>query len=159
MRVLSRVSVVDRFPGLLNALNITSPETENYNCVAWAFGDNQRVWWPCRTWTYWPDPSAANDSLQTFISFLISQGWSSTSNRDSEADFEKLAIYIKDGRVTHMARQLESGAWTSKLGQSVDISHSLEQLEGTEYGRVSNIMCRQLPKSISASSQSGDVTA
>ena len=42
----------------------------------------------------------------------------------------------------HVARQLESGLWTSKLGLSVDISHSLHDLEGDTYGEVAALLCR-----------------
>jgi hypothetical protein len=38
---------------------------------------------------------------------------------------------------THAALQLESGDWTSKLGDFEDISHStIEAVSGPVYGRV-----------------------
>jgi hypothetical protein len=46
--------------------------------------------------------------------------------------------------VTHAARQLPSGAWTSKLGDWEDIEHNaLSGLESSFYGRVSIILKRQ----------------
>ena len=60
---------------------------------------------------------------------------------------EKVAIYAIGGRTKHMARQLPSGAWTSKLGDLEDIEHeSLSALEGSDYGNVAMIMARKAGK-------------
>jgi hypothetical protein len=53
-----------------------------------------------------------------------------------ESQYEKVALFAKDGRVTHAARQLPSGRWTSKLGSDVDIEHELYAIEGEVYGTV-----------------------
>jgi len=55
---------------------------------------------------------------------------------DPEEGYQKVAIYADAGKVKHMARQLPDGRWTSKLGQSFDISHILPGIEGTDYGKV-----------------------
>ena len=44
-----------------------------------------------------------------------------------------------------MARQLPSGLWTSKLGESEDIEHQVEGLEGSSYGNVLVYLCREIP--------------
>ncbi len=44
-----------------------------------------------------------------------------------------------------MARQVESGLWTSKLGSLEDIEHSLEALEGSVYGAVAVLLKRPQP--------------
>jgi len=51
---------------------------------------------------------------------------------------EKVAIFADaQGAPTHAARQLESGAWTSKCGTLEDIEHnSLANLEGGAYGKA-----------------------
>jgi hypothetical protein len=55
-----------------------------------------------------------------------------------------VALYAKPaGTVTHAARQLASGEWTSKLGKDVDISHSLRSLEGLTYGKVAVLLRRK----------------
>jgi hypothetical protein len=46
---------------------------------------------------------------------------------------------------THAARQLRSGAWTSKLGISEDVEHELRALEGEIYGVVALILTRPIP--------------
>ena len=55
-----------------------------------------------------------------------------------EKDYRKIAIFChKDTDVvTHAALQYGLGIWTSKLGDSYTISHSLRDLEGNEYGEV-----------------------
>ena len=70
-----------------------------------------------------------------------------------EAGFEKVALYASaSGNVTHAARQMPSGAWTSKLGVMEDIEHAtLSGLEddGTQpdgYGRVVQFLTRPLPR-------------
>lgn len=65
--------------------------------------------------------------------------------RTKQADL----IVSHRGEPTHAARQLPSGAWTSKLGEWEDIEHdTLEALEGSEgrgeaYGRVALILKRE----------------
>jgi hypothetical protein len=66
-----------------------------------------------------------------------------------EIGFEKVAIYVDAGGTpTHMARQLESGAWTSKCGSLEDIEHyALEAVGGfgaREYGRVAAFLRRAI---------------
>jgi len=60
-----------------------------------------------------------------------------------EPNFEKIALYVnKHKQVTHAARQLSTGLWTSKLGQNYDISHTLEAIEGGLYGTVAMLLKR-----------------
>lgn len=59
-----------------------------------------------------------------------------------EAGKVKLAIFANDYCFTHVARQLESGRWSSKLGEEMDLEHDLAALEGPLYGRVVKFMER-----------------
>jgi hypothetical protein len=61
-----------------------------------------------------------------------------------EEDFERVAVYADaDGTPQHVARQLPSGAWTSKLGVEDDIeAPTLAALSDGEYGTVVKIMKR-----------------
>ncbi|MDA2915927.1 hypothetical protein MYX64_03665 [Nitrospinae bacterium AH_259_B05_G02_I21] len=61
-----------------------------------------------------------------------------------EEGYEKIAIYASRGGATHAARQLENGKWTSKLGENIDIEHTLAGLEGPDYGEVVRILKREL---------------
>ena len=54
-------------------------------------------------------------------------------------------IGFTPGRIVkHAARQLTSGRWTSKVGQNIDIEHTLAGLEGPFYGEVVRILKREL---------------
>jgi hypothetical protein len=63
-----------------------------------------------------------------------------------EKGFEKVAIYVKGNQnPTHAARQLDSGIWTSKIGNEEDIEHSSPAvLEGLEYGAVAVVMKKSI---------------
>ena len=64
-----------------------------------------------------------------------------------EVGWEKVALYVDHDDVpTHMARQLRSGYWTSKLGQGIDITHdTVEALEGHCYGKATYYLRRRNP--------------
>jgi hypothetical protein len=69
-------------------------------------------------------------------------GYSTAGNRELEQGIEKIAIYGFENDPKHVARQLESGHWTSKLGKNVDIEHELDGLCGSKYGEVLVVMNR-----------------
>jgi hypothetical protein len=124
---------------------ITSPQTPEYNCIAWAAGDTEKWWWPDQNHSYhWPPNIPRTETLGSFISAYALQGYSICQSADYEEGFEKIAIYAKFQKPTHASRQLSSGHWTSKLGNEEDIEHfTLEGLCGDQYGTVAFIMKRQ----------------
>ncbi len=71
-----------------------------------------------------------------------SLGYKECEHADFEPGFEKLAIYAVGDQPRHAARQLPGGKWTSKLGQGIDIEHTLEGLESELYGWVVKVMRR-----------------
>ena len=133
---------------------ITSPFDAKYNCIAHAADDNEKWWWAVDTKTagndvFWFNNIPSQATLENFILAFQKLGYQPCDNAELEKDSEKIAIYIstKDeihspkGTPTHMARQLSSGKWTSKLGQDVDISHrTLNSVEGNLYGIVKQIL-------------------
>lgn len=120
--------------------HVTSPETDEYNCAAWAVGDDQRWWWPTQT-SYWPG-KRLNNTLEAFEEGLGLTGWEVCENAEVEVGYEKLAIYADtDGQPRHVARQLVDGRWTSKLGEWEDIEHeALEDLDSPDYGTAQMFM-------------------
>lgn len=126
------------FPNLRDAcIRKTSDATDNYNCIAWAFKDSGRYWWPNNKRTYWPLKTLPNQTtMEAFESWFSADGWVVTSDREIEPEYEKIALYALRGVPKHAARLLGSGAWTSKLGSNIDISHELAELEGPCYGHV-----------------------
>lgn len=140
---MSKAILEAAFPKLNNRYCITSPETSRYNCIAWAAGRDDRWWWPDPPpYSYWPE-EPRELSLSAFIRVFGNFGYEICDTTSLENGFEKVAIYIKDDLPTHMARQLESGDWTSKCGDFEDIRHTLDGLEHSDYGVVTVIMKRE----------------
>ncbi len=122
---------------------VTSPQDFRYNCVAWAAGTDEGWWWPGHGFD-WPFEHTEDESLSTFIRAFTTLGYEPCGNGTLEDGFEKIAIYQSSyGEVSHVARQLNSGRWTSKLGTLEDIEHgSPIELEGDRYGVVVQYMRR-----------------
>lgn len=131
----------------------TGYETIKYNCIAYAMDDDQR-WWEPPIWgehqpgNYWPSDAPTEHELNTYIRVFELQGYMISDTRDLEPNFEKVAIYWGvEGH--HVAKQLASGEWSSKLGDHEDIAH--KTLEGLEtdgrlpaYGKVMQILKRPM---------------
>src|SRR5216683_5404285 len=111
------------FPGLVGTqYQVTSPATPDYNCVAWAAAEDSRWWEPDPFQIYfWPDGVQRNAALDSYLAAFASLGYEVCADATLEPGFEKVAIYLgSTGQPSHMARQLNNGSWTSKLGQNVD---------------------------------------
>jgi hypothetical protein len=125
---------------------ITSDASDAYNCVAWAVGETERVWERGSPRpSFWPG-GVAGASVRGWMRVFELQGYEVCHTPDREPGYEKIAIYVsRDGSVpNHVARQLEDGGWTSKLGLLEDIRHGrLEALVGDEYGVVGPDMRRR----------------
>lgn len=136
------------FPGLRRGrYHVSSPETDEYNCIAWAAHVDDRWWDPSgNPNTYWPDGVPMASTLESFTAVYEREGFEPCDTPIHESGYERVAIYSKsDGKASHVARQLPDGRWTSKLGDWPDIEHdSPEALEGDFYGHVSSIMRRQI---------------
>lgn len=139
---------------------ITSPFDAKYNCIAHAAEDNEKWWWAVDVKmtgndVFWFNNIPNQATLENFILAFRKLGYEPCDNSELEKGFEKVAVYVstKDeihsprGTPTHMARQLVSGRWTSKLGEDVDISHNtLQSIEGKIYGEVRQILKRSSKK-------------
>jgi hypothetical protein len=127
------------FPKLINYIP-TSPKTTLYNCLAWALGDSQRWWWPTqRRGVYWPAGMRCDNSIEAFDEFFVGGGASIVTEQSFESGFIKVALFAMGAVPKHVSRQLANGMWTSKMGSSLDISHSLLDVEGPEYGDLVRI--------------------
>jgi hypothetical protein len=86
-------------------------------------------------------------SLANLAAAFATLGYAPCDTPELEPGSEKLALYADArGEPTHVARQLLSGVWTSKLGAAEDIEHnSPADLEGPIYGRVAQYLRRQRP--------------
>ena len=136
--------VESTLPGLIESdYDITSPRDRAYNCIAWAAGQSDAWWWPDPTGQYyWPASVPRQESVDAFVAAFGSLGYVQCDDEQPETGFDRVALFARAGTPTHAARQLRSGLWTSKLGQDVDIIHSLRALEGDRYGTVATVMKR-----------------
>ena len=135
------------FPNLRSSgYRITSPESPEYNCIAWAAQDTERWWWPDPFDTYyWPQGVSRQETVAAFVQAYAELGFIRCESNAFEPGVEKIAIYVdSSGKPTHAARQLPSGKWTSKLGESEDIEHLLDGLISPIYGLVACILKRPL---------------
>ena len=132
------------FPNLRNTpYHITSPRDIEYNCIAFAAGSEDQLWWPSRIGRYfWPPGVPREETLEAFVLMFRTLDFGPCEVRSAEPGFEKVAIYTQHSLPTHAARQLRSGMWTSKLGEEVDIVHTLEGLENSDCGTVARILKR-----------------
>ena len=125
---------------------VTHPPDRAYNCVAWAVGVTHTAWWPSNADAFWPPTVSDELTIDAMIAALETVGYFPCPDGQSESGFEKVAVYAKGGVPTHMARQLHSGSWSSKLGRDCTVSHqSPEGVAGAVYGSVVAYLCRSIP--------------
>jgi hypothetical protein len=131
---------------------ITSVRTKRYNCMAWSLSRND-FWLDAFPDGGWPPHLVHDGSVQAAIALFEYLGFRCTSIDDLgfEDGVSRIAIYGDSRGYTHVARQIGSGKWTSKLGTLQDIEHdSLDALtsvghwigtsQDTAYGTLAQIM-------------------
>ena len=124
---------------------VTSPETVDYNCIAWAADDVEHWWQPGVFWPIAADPGEF--ALEVLEQVFKALGYQDCAMDASlEPGFEKVALFGDSVYYTHAARQLPTGNWTSKLGKAEDIEHNTAQdVAGGVYGDVVWVMRRPKP--------------
>lgn len=135
------------FPRLGGNFVETSPRTPQYNCIAWAAGDDSQWWQPSGLGGhYWPPGVPLEMTLSAYRSAYETLGYEVTPSDDMEQGYEKVAIFVDvDGIPTHAARQLLDGRWTSKLGENIDIAHdTVSDVGGGFYGETALFMRRRI---------------
>ena len=134
------------FPNLIQSgFEVTSQATREYNCIAWALRATAPWWGFQNPGEYWPSNIPRNQHEITMILLFANEGFEVCDGDELEAGYEKIALYSFAGMFAHVARQLDSGQWTSKLGYQEDITHpTLSSLAGGIYGEVYCIMRRPL---------------
>lgn len=151
-------SLEDTFPLLRSTpYTITSRRTPIYNCIAWAAGEDRRIWWPDDQ-SYWPDHVSTELAISSFIDAFSTVGYTPCADGELEDGLEKVVLYAVGERPTHAARQLPNGDWTSKCGvRGVDISHTLNGLNGADYGQPVRFLSRPRPTSADAQLESKNI--
>ena len=125
---------------------VTHPPDPAYNCVAWAVGVTDAVWWPADPDGYWPPGVPDELTVDAVVATLATVGYALCADGGYESGFEKAAVYARGGVPTHVARQLAGGLWSSKLGRDCTVSHATPSgVEGMVYGTVAVYLRRQIP--------------
>jgi len=144
---MNRERLEEVFPNLnRDEYAFTSDEDENYNCIAWALNDTHHYWWHTpRYGCYWPPGVPRENSLPVIRQIFEIFGYRACEDRAYEVGFEKVAIFEHpEFGVEHVARQLQGGAWTSKIGEWENIQHrTLAAVECEDYGSPVLIMKRR----------------
>jgi hypothetical protein len=139
------------FPQLIGNGRKTSDKTIQYNCLAWALGIDWGWFDEAKGMAgyYWPPGIPREWSVGAIRRIFVRHGYTEeTTDSSLEPGIDKVAFYSDEsGELTHFARQLTDGKWTSKLGLQIDIEHTnLECLQGDDYGAVTLILKRRKPK-------------
>ncbi len=139
-----------RYPNLRReGYIITSPPVRDYNCVAWAAGENKR-WFEAsdEPGHYWPDGVQTDGSLSAYVALFVHYGFELCESGVWEQGYEKVALYAtEEGDFTHVSRSTLTGKWTSKCGKLDDIEHNtLVALEGDRYGSPARFLRRPVSK-------------
>lgn len=135
------------FPNLAaTGYTVTSPDTPIYNCIAWAADDDTKWWWPdpdgqC----YWPALANRQETITAFVAAYSLLGYRVCPDGAFEEGWDKIAIFTLNDSPKHAAKQIGDNLWTSKIGRFNDISHTLDGLDGPDYGRPTVFMKRKKP--------------
>ncbi len=122
---------------------VTGEASDEYNCIAWAVGVTTPWWGYQNPGDYWPSSLPHNQEIGTLMRLFAGEGYSLCDDDALEPGYEKIALYAFAGQFTHVAKQLEDGQWSSKLGSREVITHpTLASLAGSIYGNVHCIMRR-----------------
>ncbi len=114
-----------------------SNPSEEYNCLAWAVHSTRYYIWPDELEQFsWPPDMDRADTVECVRCFFERVGFEACEDELPQEGWEKIAIYANEEGAQHVARLRHDGRWTSKLGPSVDVAHSLNSLVGPTYGRV-----------------------
>jgi hypothetical protein len=137
--------IVEAFPGLLKSnYEILAAPSLEYNSAAWAAGESHRPWSPTGG-GYWPPEATRKLAVESFVEAFQTLGYQlNKMDASFDADFEKVAIFAKEGEPSQFSRQLRNGKWATKLGiMGPLIQHDdLKAIEGNLYGRVVAILQR-----------------
>lgn len=145
-QLTAEAQLIGQFPRLASSpFEITSDCTRRYNCIAWAAHDQNHFWWPG---AFWPKGAKKKVTRNAFITAFGTKGFKRSKLQAYEEGYDLIVLYEDaDGRPTHAARLLPDGRWSSKLGSSHDIAHTLEGLEGQRYGKPAIYLRRKIPAS------------
>lgn len=115
----------------------------DYNCFAYVL-DIYDEWHGPTTGSCPIDKIKRSSRIDNITDYFKIFGYELCDNGEYEKDFDKIAIYVKKGFVTHVSRQY-ANKWRIKLGPGYLIEHELKWLTGYDaenYGDIGAIIKR-----------------
>ncbi|MFZ0496200.1 MAG: hypothetical protein WBE80_02370 [Methylocella sp.] len=136
------------FPGLTDGNHKKTSECDpRYNCIGFAAGT--KLWWQpvplLGGKRYWPPGVPQQETVDAYVKAFEFKEYVECVDGTFEENFEKIAIFAKNGIPKHAARQLDAHCWTSKLGRGIDIEHELGAIAGALYGQIVRYLKRRKP--------------
>lgn len=131
-----------------NSFRKTSHFSIDYNCVSWAVGIvSKRIDSGGQSYE-WPNDLPRDHTINSYVKLYQKYGFEKCDNGNLESSLEKIALFEDEyGFFKHVALQLSSGLWTSKMGDLEDIEHKTsDAVDGWFYGKVSIYMSRQIKR-------------
>jgi hypothetical protein len=122
--------------------------------MAWAVGENHRRWDFGKN-DFWPKSVPKRLGIAYLVNAYQTIGFvvcTEADGRHPEVGFDKIVLYINNqSEGSHAAKLLQSGMWSSKLGDEEDIDHQTpEGLSGSRYGRPYLYMKRPRRSNVTA---------
>jgi len=78
---------------------VTSPDSDEYNCIAWAAEDTSNWWWPSQNPedAFWPEGIDRMATLDAFQAAFMLRGFEPCLEDAFEPGYEKIAVYDLGG--------------------------------------------------------------
>lgn len=139
---VNRSFLISVFPDLAGDTNfkILSDRTQEYNCIAWAMGYDDRWVDPYLVpGHWWPMGVERNLATESLIKAFQSEGFELSDNDMEEDGYAKVVLYKKENinEWTHAARIVSDEVEYSKFGNAWDGHHSHNVLCKTSKGQES----------------------
>ncbi len=81
--MVSQISL-DQFPkSSSEPFIVSSPFDPKYDCIAWAYGDNSRCFWPEDNY-YWPKDIPRESTIKAFVQLFSRIGYEVCNNGEIE---------------------------------------------------------------------------
>ena len=146
--IIEEMEVLTYCPNIKRiGFNKTSNRDRFYNCFAHAIGDS-RTWWEPVT-MYWPSGFRTDGSLASYIDVCVQHlkfEPCDTTDFGFDLNFQKIALYADENNdFTHAMRQLDAIYWTSKIGEYIDVRHTVSGMIGCKYGGLASHSSTTIP--------------
>src|SRR4051812_38275073 len=92
----ARAAIKSLFPNLreVTSFKVTSVQTPQYNCIAWAADDQSNWWWPMDG-KFWPEGAPRELTVDAFLAAFATRGYVRCEDGSLEEGFEKVALYAR----------------------------------------------------------------